>query len=411
MPTNTLSDAICKGSRPKDKDYKLFDGGGLFLFVATSGLKSWRCSYRIDGKPKTKSLGKYPAMSLADARAAREALKATLQTGGDPMAERLAKRLKSGKTFMSLEIASDTYWDGREDITAGYRDNAKRGIEMHLEPVMGDMHIGSITKEQLLDQLNVMNGNGLFVYVRRVRMWVDQVFEWAIEQGYASINPAAQIRPEKAFSRRKVKHFPALDLHQMPAFMQRMAMERDIQSVLACRLLAMTWVRTTELRMMRWEELIDDDLWLIPAGKMKRSKDHLVPLSTQALTLLNRLRGMTKSEYVFPASHRIDRPMSENAILYMIGRIGYAGKMTGHGFRTVASTWANERGFNADAIERQLAHVPDDAIRAIYNRAEYLPERRRMLQEWADWLDLIESVGKIYPELTERRETPAPAFA
>lgn len=411
MPTNTLSDAICKGSRPKDKDYKLFDGGGLFLFVATSGLKSWRCSYRIDGKPKTKALGKYPAMSLADARAARDALKATLQTGGDPMAERLAKRLKSGKTFMSLEIASDTYWDGREDITAGYRDNAKRGIEMHLEPAMGDLHIGSITKEQLLDQLNVMNANGLFVYVRRVRMWVDQVFEWAIEQGYASINPAAQIRPEKAFSRRKVKHFPALDLRQMPAFMQRMAMERDIQSVLACRLLAMTWVRTTELRMMRWEELIDDDLWLIPAGKMKRSKDHLVPLSTQALTLLKRLRGMTKSEYVFPASHRIDRPMSENAILYMIGRIGYAGKMTGHGFRTVASTWANERGFNADAIERQLAHVPDDAIRAIYNRAEYLPERRRMLQEWADWLDLIESTGQIDTELPERRETPAPAFA
>ena len=393
MPTNTLSDAICKGSRPKDKDYKLFDGGGLFLFVATSGLKSWRCSYRIDGKPKTKALGKYPAMSLADARAARDALKATLQTGGDPMAERLAKRLKSGKTFMSLEIASDTYWDGREDITAGYRDNAKRGIEMHLEPAMGDLHIGSITKDQLLNELNLMDAGGLYVYVRRVRMWVAQVFEWAIEQGYASINPAAQIRPEKAFSRRKVKHFPALDLHQMPAFMQRMAMERDIQSVLACRLLAMTWVRTTELRMMRWEELIDDDLWLIPAGKMKRSKDHLVPLSTQALTLLKRLRGMTKSEYVFPASHRIDRPMSENSILYMIGRIGYAGKMTGHGFRTVASTWANERGFNADAIERQLAHVPDDAIRAIYNRAEYLPERRRILQAWSDWLDLIESTG------------------
>lgn len=411
MPTNTLSDAICKGSRSKDKDYKLFDGGGLFLFVARSGMKSWRCSYRLDGKPKTKALGKYPAMSLADARAARDALKATLQTGGDPMAERLAKRSRHSKTFMSLSEASETYWDGRKDLTDGYVANAKRGIEMHLVKSLGDLHIGSITKDMLLNELNLMDAGGLYVYVRRVRMWVAQVFEWAIEQGYASINPAAQIRPEKAFSRRKVKHFPALDLHQMPAFMQRMAMERDIQSVLACRLLAMTWVRTTELRMMRWEELIDEDLWLIPAGKMKRSKDHLVPLSTQALTLLKRLRGMTKSEYVFPASHRIDRPMSENAILYMIGRIGYAGKMTGHGFRTVASTWANERGFNADAIERQLAHVPDDAIRAIYNRAEYLPERRRMLQEWADWLYLIESTGQIDTELPERRETPSPAFA
>lgn len=401
MPTNTLSDAICKGSKPKGKDYKLFDGGGLFLFVAPSGLKSWRCSYRMDGKQKTKSLGKYPAMPLSAAREARDKLKATLQNGGDPMAERLANRARNTKSWMSFSEACNTYWSGRNDLTDDYVKNAKRGLEMHLGKTLGDLHVGSITKDQLLNELNLMDSKGLYVYVRRVRMWSAQVFEWAIEHGYARINPAAQIRPEKAFSRRKVKHFASLDLHQMPAFLQRMAMERDIQSVLACRLLAMTWVRTTELRMMRWEEIIDEDLWLIPAGKMKRSKDHLVPISRQALLLLKELRGMTRSEYVFPAAHRIDRPMSENAILYMIGRIGYAGKMTGHGFRTVASTWANERGFNADAIERQLAHVPDDAIRAIYNRAEYLPERRRMLQEWADWLDRIESTGQIDTELPE----------
>jgi integrase len=389
MPTNTLSDAICKGSKPKDKEYKLFDGGGLFLFVAPSGLKSWRCSYRMEGKQKTKSLGKYPAMPLSAAREARDKLKTTLQNGGDPMADRLAKRARNTKSWMSFSEACETYWSGRKDLTDGYVRNARRGLEMHLEKSLGDLHVGSITKDQLLTELNLMDSNGLYVYVRRVRMWAAQVFEWAIEHGYAKTNPAEQIRPEKAFSRRKVKHFAALDLHQMPAFLQRMAMERDLQSVLACRLLAMTWVRTTELRMMRWEEIVDDDLWIIPAGKMKRSRDHLVPISRQALNLLKELRGMTRSEYVFPAAHRIDRPMSENAILYMIGRIGYAGKMTGHGFRTVASTWANERGFNADAIERQLAHVPDDAIRSIYNRAEYLPERRRMLQEWSDWLENI----------------------
>ena len=128
MPTNTLSDAICKGSRPTDKDYKLFDGGGLFLFVSRSGMKSWRCSYRIDGKPKTKALGKYPAMTLADARVGREALKATLQKGGDPMADRLAKRSRRSKTFMSLAEASETYWDGRQDLTDGYVANAKRRV-------------------------------------------------------------------------------------------------------------------------------------------------------------------------------------------------------------------------------------------------------------------------------------------
>lgn len=395
MPTNTLKDPVCKAAQPKDKDYKLFDGGGLFLFVATSGLKSWRVSYRIDGKQKTKALGKYPAMLISEARAARDALKATLHNGGDPMADRLAKRSRRSKTLVTLAEASRTYWEGRNDLTEDYVQNARRGIQMHLEKNLGGQHVGSITRDQLLEELNRMDAKGRHVYVRKVRMWVSQVFEWAIEQGHASINPAAQIRPEKAFSRRKVKHFPALHLHEMPAFMQRLAYENKLQSVLACRLLAMTWVRTTELRMMRWDELIDDDLWLIPAGKMKRSKDHLVPLSRQSLDLLQQLRDRTSSEYVFPAATRDDRPMSENAILYMIGRIGYAGKMTGHGFRTVASTWANEQGFNADAIERQLSHVPDDAIRSIYNRAEYLPERRRMMQAWADWLEKIELTGQI----------------
>ena len=159
-----------------------------------------------------------------------------------------------------------------------------------------------------------------------------------------------------------------------------------IQSAQACRLLALTWVRTQELRMMEWTE-IDGDLWRIPAGKMKRRRDHLVPLSKQALVILENMRQRgTGSVYVFPNDRSADRPMSENAVLYLIGRIGYGGKMTGHGWRSVASTWANEAGHNKDAIERQLAHAPDDKVRATYNRAEYLPERKTMLQAWSDWL-------------------------
>jgi integrase len=150
-------------------------------------------------------------------------------------------------------------------------------------------------------------------------------------------------------------------------------------------MLALTWVRTGELRMMEWAE-IDGDLWRIPEGKMKRRRDHLVPLSRQAMEVLDIMKMRARGPYVFGADHRADRPISENSILYLLHRMGYKGRMTGHGFRSVGSTWANERGYKSDAIERQLAHVPGDAVRHAYNRAAYLPERRKMLQDWADWL-------------------------
>ncbi|MDR3351920.1 MAG: site-specific integrase [Zoogloeaceae bacterium] len=211
---------------------------------------------------------------------------------------------------------------------------------------------------------------------------------WAMENGYASANPAAAIRPEKAFGRAQVQNFAALPLSEIPAFLERLSLEKDLNSVLACRMLALTWVRTGELRMMEWPE-IDGEMWIIPAGKMKRRREHVVPLSRQALSILDEMRNRseTGARFVFPAPHRADRPMSENAILYLIARMGYRGRMTGHGWRSVASTWANDRGYSPDAIERQLAHVPGNRIRAAYNRAEYLPARREMLQTWADWLD------------------------
>lgn len=178
---------------------------------------------------------------------------------------------------------------------------------------------------------------------------------------------------------------------QVHTLMERLKFEDQLQSVIACKLLALTWVRTVELRTMLWAELEGEvdawHTWRIPAGKMKRRNEHLVPLSRQAVELLAiqrmRCRG---SKYVFPGEHTILRPMSENAVLYLLHRIGYKGEMTGHGWRSVVSTWANERGYPPDAIERQLAHVPGDKVRAAYNRAAYLPQRKEMLQDWADWL-------------------------
>ncbi|GAA5785087.1 tyrosine-type recombinase/integrase [Chitiniphilus shinanonensis] len=383
MPTNTLTDAKCKGAKPADKAYKLFDGGGLFLFVTPTGSRIWRLAYRLAGKQQTMSIGPYPAISLADARTKRDEVKSILRAGEDPMAPRRNKRVT-----ITLEAASGEYWAGRKDLTDSYRSNAVRGIEMHLLPTLGARDVGAISRQDLMNALERMDAAGLHVYVRKVWMWASQVFEWAIERGFASVNPAAQIRPERAFGKAKVQHFAALSLREVPEFLSRLRMERELQSVLACRLLAYTWVRTTELRMMEWEEIDQaEGVWLIPEGKMKRRRDHVVPLTRQAMTILEALKARSRGgRYVFPAEGRLDRPMSENAVLYLIRRIGYQGRMTGHGWRSVGSTWANERGFSPDAIERQLAHVPKDTTRAAYNRAEYLVERRTMLQAWADWL-------------------------
>jgi integrase len=301
----------------------------------------------------------------------------------------VVKRPTAQKSI-SLSDAAVVYWDGRRDVSDGYAKNAKRGIEMHLCPTIGDQPVREVSRDDLLAALNTVDAAGRHVYVRKIRMWVGQVFEWAIEQGYAEINPATTINSRKAFGAAQVEHFAALEQRDMPEFLGRVALERELNSVIACRLLALTWTRTKELRMMQWEQL-EGDTWRVPARTMKSREYHLVPLSHQAQALVEKMRARSRgSTYVFPADNRLDRPMSENAILYLVYRIGYKGRMTGHGWRAVGSTWANERGYNSDAIELQLAHAPKDETRAAYNRAAYLSLRRKMLQDWADWMDLCE---------------------
>jgi integrase len=363
----------------------MFDGGGLHLVVTPSGGKLWRVAYRFEGKARTFSIGPYPEVSLAEARGRLAEMKKVLHSGVDPMAEkRRAKALHSG---MVLREAVSAYWEGRQDLSPSYREGAMRGITLHLAPLM-EMPIANIGRGDVLACLQRLNARGTFVFVRKVHMWARQVFDWAVEHGHAEANPAASIRSERAFGKRRVKHIPSLALKELPEFLRRLSFEEEYDSVLACKLLALTWVRTGELRLMEWSE-IDGNLWIIPEGKMKRTLDHVVPLSRQALDILAKMRLRGTGRYVFSSYTQGDRPISHSTILTLIGSIGYKGRMTGHGWRSVASTWANERGYNADAIERQLAHVQTNKVRDAYNRALYLPLRREMLQAWADWLDEI----------------------
>lgn len=383
MPTQTLTDARCRSAKPGAKLIKMFGGGGMHLAVLPSGVKVWRIAYRLNGKPKTISIGPYPDVSLAQARTKLADVKAVLRDGGDPMAQRSVRRGPG----LTIEQGCRAYWAGRGDIRTGYRDNALRAMELHVFPFIGGVPVRAATRQDLMNVLDRMDAAKKHVYLRKVRMWLGLMFDWAIARHDAEINPASQIDPGKAFGKSKVVHFNALTLQDMPAFMQRLKMEADIQSVLACRFLAYTWLRTVEVRFLAKAE-IEGDLLRIPAERMKRDRDHLVPLPTQAVAILKQMQSRDRGgPYVFASEFRTDRPISENTILYLLYRMGYKGRMTGHGFRSVGSTWANERGYRADAIERQLSHAPDDDTRAAYNRAEFMPERKAMLQAWADWLD------------------------
>lgn len=383
MPTNTLTDHQCRGAKPREKAYKLFDGGGLYLWISPKGAKIWRQAYREHGKPQTATHGDYPLITLADARVKRDALKKRLAAG-----ER-AKPKRLGAGALTLEECATAYWGGRKEVGDTYREKALRALEVHLAK-RWKRPIAATTREDLLEDLMAMDAAGLHVYVRKVRMWADQVWDWAVEHKHADVNPAAAINAKRAFASAPVESLAALHLRDVPQLLQRISLEdQNLLSVLAAWMLAYTWVRTNELRFMQWAEIDwKRDLWEIPEGKMKRRLAHLVPLPRQAVEILRKLQARRRaSAYVFPAEHRDDRPMSENTVLALLYRLGYKGEMTGHGFRTVASTWANEHQYNSDAIERQLAHVPENKVRGIYNKAEYLPLRREILQAWADWID------------------------
>lgn len=383
MPTAKLSDAQCRAAKPRDKAYKLFDGAGLALVVLPSGIKSWRLFHRVDGRQQTTTLGLYPAVTLADARKrAQDARQGPRQAVPPPA------------PTLTLRAACQAYWAGRQDCSESYRDHALASLQHNLFSELGNTPVRDLTRAEVLRVLLLIDARGKPEAARRVRMWLAMVLDWCVEREHCQANPARTISAARAFSGRTVEHHASLPLAEIPAFMARLALEPHLQSVLALKLLALTWVRTGELRAMRWAEIERDAAgvptrWRVPAARMKmrRGVDHLVPLSRQAVQLLAVLQSRAgSSPYVFPAERRPDRPMSEASALALIGRLGYQGRMTGHGWRSVASTWANEQGYHPDAIERQLAHMPGDAVRAAYNSAQHLPERARLLQAYADWL-------------------------
>lgn len=389
-----LTDLMVRNARPSEKARKLPDGGGLYLLVQPTGSRLWRLDYRFAGKRKTAAFGVYPGVSLAEAREKREALKKLLATGVDPgQARKEEKRAILIAAENSFEVLAREWHDnqkgGWEDRTARYVMNR---LEADVFPAIGSRPIIEIEPPELLDMLRKVEKRGAEEVARRLRQTIGQIFRYAIVTGRAKRDPAADLKDALKTPGRQ-EHHKAMPREELPTFLRALSnYDGDARTALALRLALLTFVRTTELRAAAWREVdLNAAEWRIPPERMKMRQPHIVPLSRQAMAIFEALKPMAgNSPFIFPSPGK-EGCMSNNTMLFAMYRMGWHGRATVHGFRAVASTLLNEMGFNPDWIERQLAHDERNKVRAAYNHAQYLSERRKMMQTWADYLDALEA--------------------
>ncbi|EJG2975389.1 tyrosine-type recombinase/integrase, partial [Escherichia coli] len=376
-----LNDMQIRRAKPEAKAYTLGDGQGLSLLVEPNGSKSWRFRYRYAGKPKMISLGVYPTITLAEARARRDEARKIVAEGKNPSEvrkeQKLALRIQSENAFE--KIAREWHQMKSAKWSAGYASDIIEAFQNDIFPYVGTRPVGEIKPLELLNVLRKIEKRGALEKMRKVRQRCSEVFRYAIATGRAEFNPAADL--SSALEVHKSNHFPFLKSDEIPDFLRALdsyAGSRLVQ--IATKLLMVTGVRTIELRAALWQEFdLDNAIWEIPAERMKMRRPHLVPLSTQVLGFLNELKSMTGNyRYVFPGRNDPNKPMSEASVNQLIKRIGYAGKLTGHGFRHTLSTILHENGFNTAWIEMQLAHVDKNTIRGVYNHAQYIEDRKKM---------------------------------
>lgn len=391
MP-KSLSDAKARNAKPKTKPYKISDGEGLFLLVMPNGSKYWRMKYFFAGKEKLLALGVYPAVGLSDAREKQIQARRILKSGIDPAEEKKeAKRISTLRSVNTFETIAREWFAKREHewAPASIESNRQR-LETYLLPKLGPRPISEITAPTVLTVLRAIEAKGALETARRAMQMCGQIFMYAIASGRAERNPVPDLRG--ALKTPVVKHHSFLKANDLPDYLVKLE-EYEGHPITrhALRFLLLTFVRTGELRGALWSEIDWDKAeWRIPAERMKMNELHIVPLSKQAVTVLREVQKYSGNrQYVFPGQNNPNSPMSENTMLYALYRMGYHSRTTSHGFRSTASTILNENGFRADVIERQLAHSERDTVRAAYNHAQYLPERRKMMQWWGNYLDAI----------------------
>lgn len=393
-----LNDVAIRSAKPGDKPRKLADEKGLYLLITPSG-RYWRLDYRYEGKRKTLALGVYPDTSLKLARDKRDEARKLLAQGIDPAAVRQqAKQERKAIQANTFETLAREWMQIKgAHWTESYAAKTKAALERHAFPAIGARPITEITAPELLMMLRGIESRGTIDMAHRIQQHCGAVFRYAISIGKAIADPTPSLKG--ALTNIKQEHYAALtDPAEFAQLLRDIdAYRGEAVTKAAMQFMALTFQRTKEVRFAEWGQIdFENRLWRIPAEVMKMREAHIVPLSRQAVEVLERIRPLTGSgRLVFPSTTNRDRPISENTITYALARMGYRGRMTGHGFRSVASTLLNEQGFRHDVIERQLAHSERNAVRAAYNRAEYLPERIQMMQAWADYLDKLKAGAEV----------------
>lgn len=383
-----LINASIIGAQPKDRPYKIFDGGGMYLHIMPNGSKYWRIKYRHAGREKTFSIGVYPEISLKLARNTLGQIRQQLVQNIDPntakkqIKKKMIEKLDNLFASVSLEWYEKNFHTWEEK----HRKLILRRLEKHFFPQLGTKPIQDINAPELLKTLRIIEERSIGAAHRMLQV-CSQVFRYAIATGKAEIDITLSLKG--ALQKELQSNYASLAEKQLPNFLTNLDNLHCKQTKLAMKLLILTFVRSTELRGAKWEEIDWQKAeWRIPAERMKMKSVHIIPLSVQAINIL-REQQLTSGnrQYIFPSTKNPDTFLSENILLHAIYDMGYKGKTTVHGFRATASTILNENGFSADVIERQLAHTERNKVRASYNHAQYFPERRKMLQWWGDFID------------------------
>lgn len=390
-----LTDVAVRRAKSRDKDYKLADGGGLYLLVAPAGGRLWRLKYRMHGVERKLSLGRYPDVSLSDARKARDAAREAKGGGDDPAAakrrERVAAKLAAGTTFgaVATEYIEKAAREGRAPATVAKLQWSREW----LLPAIGHRPVDQIEPHEILAVLKRQEANGNLETARRTRVFASRVFRYAVATARAKTDPALLLLGATAVP--QPKHLAAIIEAKRAGDLLRAIEGYSGQPLtrIALALAPNVFVRPGELRQAEWCEIdVDAAIWRIPAARMKQRREHVVPLSRHSLALFEQARALSGGgRYVFPALGKPDKPMSENTATGALRRMGFAAdEMTAHGFRAMASTLLNESGkWSPDAIERALAHKDGDQVRAAYHRGAHWNERVAMAQWWSERLDTM----------------------
>jgi len=399
VPAMALTDFAIKSAVVKDKAYRLTDGAGLFLLVHPNGSKYWRLRYYYLGKEKLLALGVYPRLTLAEARKKALEARKILDDGNDPgEVKKQARLARLGEAQNTFGVMAVEWWEHKRGEWVDHHAERIIGyIRKDLLPALGDRPLAEIQPPELLAVIRKVEQRGALDVAARDLQFCTSIFRYAIQTGRAKFNPAAELAG--ALKSRKQQHRPSLKVADLPEFFIKLRESpSSIVTKFAIKLTILTFLRPGEIRTARWQDFdLEKREWRVPTSLMKMKTEHIVPLADQVLELLEELRPLTgRYPLLFPGDRNRHLPMSENTMNQCINRMGYQGMATPHGFRATASSVLNEKGFNRDAIERQLAHMERNKVRAAYtHHAEFLDERRRMMQWWADHVEKLETGNNV----------------